>query len=141
MPNFTVYQPVLTDAQADLINAKGWQGSDLAKVYGTLSMPRWQEQNPGTGRLVLNAIECDIYKMTGSIQSPDCYKVFKIGNIGPEECITRREGYQMRSLSCGDIIVNEDTDECLFCAAMGWFELADDVLAKIRDACGWREVT
>lgn len=139
MPNFTIYQPILTREQVDLINAHGWTGSDVARTYAKLDMPHWGDEAPTIGRLIRDAIDCDLFTMTAAIRAVDLHDVVTIGNMGPEQHITRREGFYMRNVTCGDIIVDEATGQGWFVLTDGFAELADDTLAALRDACGWRD--
>ena len=62
------------------------------------------------------------YTHVSNIQAPNLELVFQVGNIGPEELIERLD--QMASVSCGDIVVDED-DKAYLCSPFGWTYMHD----------------
>ena len=57
-------------------------------------------------KYVSHALEEGFYDHVADIEATDLHDVFRVGNVGPEEAITRHA--QMHSISVGDVI--EDTD-------------------------------
>lgn len=62
-----------------------------------------------------------MYALVASIEAEDLEDVFRIGNIGPEENITRYE--PMHSLSVGDIVVDVETGLGYYVDSFGFGEL------------------
>lgn len=48
------------------------------------------------------------YERVCTIEASDLNEVFEIGNIGPEEKITREAGVRMHSISVGDVIGDDE---------------------------------
>ena len=61
------------------------------------------------------------YQLVADIKAVDLNHVFQIGNIGPEENITRIG--QMCSLSVGDVIQCQETGDCFLIANFGFQKL------------------
>tara|TARA_R110000782_G_scaffold239521_1_gene325932 strand:+ start:26 stop:421 length:396 start_codon:yes stop_codon:yes gene_type:complete len=63
-------------------------------------------------KYVSHALEEGFYDHVADIEATDLHDVFRVGNVGPEELITRQpivtEWSPMHSISVGDVI--EDTD-------------------------------
>ena len=68
-------------------------------------------------RMSKDAYEEKLYKEVAHIEAEDLDEVFTIGNIGPEEKITRLE--RMHSLSVGDLICDENHNYSVV-APVGW---------------------
>lgn len=67
------------------------------------------------------------YNVVCEIEADDLDEVFEIGNIGPEEKITRID--RMHSVSIGDVIREADTGKCFVVAREGFTRLGDEVAA------------
>ena len=100
---FAVYQIQLTDAQVDLINAKGHSAVPprIAKLDMTMDF-----QGDKIGGLASDAWDNGYYTHVANIEAADYDDCFEVGNIGPESSIERLA--RMSSLSVGDVIVGED---------------------------------
>jgi hypothetical protein len=73
-----------------------------------------------------------MYVRAGVIRADQLEDVYRIGNIGPLDQIV--ENNRLRSVSVGDIVVDEDTGEKFFCASFGW----EPVTEKINDYVEWK---
>ena len=58
------------------------------------------------GGFAAEAMEAGLFDLVAHIEAEDYNQCFEIGNIGPEQNITRLD--RMSSLSVGDVIVGED---------------------------------
>jgi hypothetical protein len=65
----------------------------------------------------------EMYEEVAIIEAEDLDEVFKIGNVGPDDMITRLAP-EMRSVSVGDIIIDTTTDE--------WFAVAAYSFKKVE---------
>ena len=90
---YTVYQLVLTAEQRATINA---QDQEFSKRYFDTKFAPTAEKIRAAA---------DLYKPVAEISADNLNQVFDIGNIGPEEAITRLA--PMHSVSVGDVIVDE----------------------------------
>lgn len=86
---FTVYQINLSD--------KDYENRDLREMYLDATM------SP-TAKAIVKA--SGLYVKVAEIDANDFEEVFEIGNMGPEEKITRID--KMHSVSVGDIVKRED---------------------------------
>ena len=86
---FTVYQINLSD--------KDYENRDLREMYLDTTM------SP-TAKAIVKA--SGMYVKVAEIDANDFEEVFEIGNMGPEEKITRID--KMHSVSVGDIVKRED---------------------------------
>ena len=86
---FTVYQINLSN--------KDYENRDLREMYLDTTM------SP-TAKAIVKA--SGLYVKVAEIDANDFEEVFEIGNIGPEEKITRID--KMHSVSVGDIVKRED---------------------------------
>ena len=68
-------------------------------------------------RISKDAYDENLYKEVAHIDAEDLDEVFTIGNIGPEEKITRLAS--MHSLSVGDLICDENYNYSVI-APVGW---------------------
>ena len=100
---YAIYQIQLSDAQYDLINAKGHNAvpSHMAKMDMTMDF-----RGEKIGGLASDAWDNGFYTHVSNIEAADVNQVFEIGNMGPEEKIERLT--RMSSLSVSDIIVDEE---------------------------------
>ena len=85
------------DEQIDEINRKDGNVDFYKRYLKTNFQP--------TAEAIENA--SDLYKTVAYIEADDLEQVFHIGNMGPEDRITRI-ARSMHSVSVGDVIVEED---------------------------------
>ena len=90
---FTVYQNDLSEIQ-DLINSEGWDCHVKAVCHIQASI------YDNAQIAVMHFDSC--YKKVAEVVADDLHHVFEVGNIGPEDRITRFA--RMHSFSVGDII-------------------------------------
>ena len=101
---FTVYQINLSD--------RDYNNRVLREVYlDTIMNPTTEAIEKASG----------LYTKVAEIEALGFNDVFEIGNIGPEEKITRKA--RMHSVSVGDVIVRED-GETKFVAPYGFKSIA-----------------
>jgi len=77
--------------------------------------------NSFTGTDVLEGVRDGIYEHVATLDTDDLNEAFEIGNIGPEEKITRLKS--MHSVSVGDVLVREGEDDLLVVAPDGFVNL------------------
>ena len=92
---FSVYQIVIDNDLSDLINKEGWDCHVKALAYKEAMFEN-----------VVLGMKHDCYTKVAEVVADDLNHVFEVGNIGPEDRITRFE--KMTSISVGNII--EDAD-------------------------------
>ena len=88
---FSVYQIVIDNHLSNLINKEGWDCHVKALAYKEAMF----------GNVVIG-MKHDCYTKVAEIVADDLDHVFEVGNIGPEDRITRFA--HMHSFSVGDII-------------------------------------
>ena len=93
---FSVYQIVIDKDLSDLINKEG-------HACHVKSLARIQAMMDGDVRL---GVQHDCYTKVAEVVADDLEHVFEVGNIGPEDRITRFD--KMTSISVGDIIADAD---------------------------------
>jgi len=93
---FSVFQIVIDKDLADLINKEGHDCHVKSKA-------RLQAMLEGDVRL---GVMHDCYTKVAEVVADDLEHVFEVGNIGPEDRITRFD--KMTSISVGDIIADAD---------------------------------
>ena len=100
---YRIYQKRLTDEQSKQINTsgKGWSTADWSLSYIELSVEPDDQK-------IIEAAEHGLFRHTATIEADDLNGVFHIGNVGPEEKITRTNIDPMASVSVGDVIVDVD---------------------------------
>ena len=110
---FTVYQIDLADI-ADLINAEGWNChvKAVAHIQNTI------HDNPAIS--VMHFDSC--YTKVAEVVADDLNHVFEVGNIGPEDRITRFA--PMHSFSVGDIIEDAEGNRWMV-AKVGFIPLTE----------------
>jgi len=109
---FSVYQIVIDKDLSDLINKEG-HGCHVK------SKARLEAMMDGDVRL---GVMHDCYTKVAEVVADDLDHVFEVGNIGPEDRITRLND-KVHSLSVGDIIADEDGN-CSVVAGVGFTPLA-----------------
>ena len=100
---FTVFQIVIDKDLSDLINKEG-HGCHVK------SKARLEAMMDGDVRL---GVMHDCYTKVAEVVADDLEHVFEVGNIGPEDRITRLE--KMTSISVGDIIADADGNCSVVC--------------------------
>ena len=108
---FTVFQIVIDKDLADLINKEGHDCHVKSKA-------RLEAIMNGDVRL---GVMHDCYSKVAEVVADDLDHVFEVGNIGPEDRITRFD--KMHSISVGDIIADADGN-CSVVADFGFTPLA-----------------
>lgn len=100
---YAVYQIQLSDAEYDLINAKGHDAvpAQVARLKMTANF-----NGDRIGQYACEAFSAGYYTHVANITA-DCFNdVYTIGNIGPQSSIERIS--PMSSVSVGDIIISEE---------------------------------
>ena len=106
---FRVYQNNLAEIQ-DLINREGWDCHIKAVVHIQASIY-------DKAQLAVQHFDA-CYKPVCEIVADDLTHVFEVGNMGPEDRITRLD--RMHSVSVGDIIEDESGENRWMVAGMGF---------------------
>ena len=101
---FTVYQNDLSEIQ-DLINSEGWDCNVKAVCHIQASI------YDNAQIAVMHFDSC--YKKVAEVVADDLEHVFEVGNIGPEDRITRLD--KMHSISVGDIVADADGNCSVVC--------------------------
>jgi len=114
---FTVFQIVIDKDLSDLINKEGWDAHAKSKAY-------MQAQLDGDVNL---GVQNNCYTKVAEVVADDLEHVFEVGNIGPEDRITRFE--KMTSISVGDIITDADGN-CWAVMNVGFMPLAPSLQQK-----------
>lgn len=117
---FTVYQPLLTDAQVAEVNALGWNGSPMAKAYADVTN-LFDEHRADA--LVREAASHGLYRKSFVVEAEDVTQTYAITN-GMADGIVERIG-RPKSGSVGDVVVDHGTGLAWLCAPVGWIELFD----------------
>ena len=97
---YKVYQIHLTDAEYDMVNAKGHDSVEKQTLKLDMSLMK-----SDTKSIAQEAFDKGYYTHVSNINAPSLDKVFEYGNIGPEYKIERLS--PMYSVSVGDIIEDE----------------------------------
>jgi len=108
--NYDVYQINFSREEVNQINAGGMK-EDYNLYLNTVCFPKVAAILPAR----------HLYKKAGVIEAENLDQVFDIGNIGPDEKITRLGPFH--SVSVGDIVVDPDNKAWLV-ASVG-FELVE----------------
>ena len=123
---FSVFQIVIDKDLADLINKEG-------HACHVKSLARMQAMLEGDVRL---GVQHNCYTKVAEVVADDLQHVFEVGNIGPEDRITRFD--RMNSISVGDIIADADGN-CSVVADFGFMPLSP-TLHKFMDYFDKKEV-
>ena len=111
---YKLHQIHLTDAEVDQVNAEGHDSVHKQKLKLDMNFG----DTPVVARL---AMDLGYYNHVALIEADSLEGVFHVGNVGPEEAITRLK--PMYSVSVGDVV--EDTDGVQHVvASFGFKELA-----------------
>lgn len=117
MTMYKLFQINLTKSQADEVNsAENPYDLPFYKAYITASM----RNDPTLG------LELGMYEHVADIEAEGLEGVFEVGNIGPEQNITRYK--PMHSVSVGDIIENM-AGQRFVVANWGCEQILDEVAA------------
>jgi len=108
---YKIHQIVLDDDLVDLINKEGWNCHVKALAHIEASM----KGDPKIG------VMHDCYSHVADIIADDLEHVFEVGNIGPEDRITKHDQYH--SVSVGDIVEDPNSVKHVV-AQFGFEELA-----------------
>jgi len=108
---FSVYQIVIDKDLSDLINKEGFD----CHVKSKARMEAMMDGDIRTG------IMHDCFTKVAEVVADDLDHVFEVGNIGPEDRITRFE--KMTSISVGNIIADAEGN-CSVVADFGFTPLA-----------------
>jgi tellurite resistance protein len=100
---FSVFQIVIDKDLSDLINKEGHNCHVKSKA-------RIEAMMDGDVRL---GIMHDCYTKVAEVAADDLEHVFEVGNIGPEDRITRLD--KMHSISVGDIVADADGNCSVVC--------------------------
>ncbi len=100
---FSVFQIVIDKDLSDLINKEGHNCHVKSKA-------RMEAMMDGDVRL---GIMHDCYTKVAEVVADDLEHVFEVGNIGPEDRITRLD--KMHSISVGDIVADADGNCSVVC--------------------------
>ena len=109
---FSIYQIIIDKDLSDLINKEGWK-CHVKAVAHTDAMVHAD---------VRVGVMNDCYTKVAEIVADDLNHVFEVGNIGPEDRITRLND-NVHSLSVGDIIADQDGN-CSVVDKVGFTPLA-----------------
>ena len=123
---FSVFQIVIDKDLRDLINKEGHDCHVKSKA-------RMEAMMEGDVRL---GVMHDCYTKVAEIVADDLDHVFEVGNIGPEDRITRLD--KMTSISVGDIIADADGN-CSAVMGVGFVPLSP-TLHKFMDYFNKKEV-
>ena len=91
---YVIYQVNFTDEEYHKINSRDPE-----------IQPAYNAYLDATDGVIEFALAMKLYKKVAEIEAPNLEYVWQIGNIGPEDKITRFD--RMHSISVGDIIVDE----------------------------------
>lgn len=125
MKTFKIFQIHLTDAEVDTINETGDHFA-VPKQAAKVGMQLGRAD--GLVNLARKAFGAGLYDFVGTIEANGLDHCFRVGNMGPEELITRNGA--MHSLSVGDLI--EDPEGNIHVVASFGFECVVD--ASLREA-------
>lgn len=114
---FKIYQIVIDRDLSDLINREGWK----CHVKAVAHIEAMMKGDPTIGLMH------DCYTHVADVVADDLNHVFEVGNIGPEERITRHD--QCHSISVGDIIESENGDQRWVVAKRGFEQIVDNKVA------------
>ena len=112
---FSVYQFHMSDAAFDKVNAVGW-GGDFGEFATEVEIHR---EVKFEGAEKYRPEMSEYFELVAIVEARDLDDVFKVGNIGPDEAITRVAD-RMHSISVGDIIEDHETGECFMVDITGF---------------------
>ena len=104
MTSYKIFQIRLSDEDYAKINETGHVSVPKNKARIEIHVATYDDKDISS--LVREALDRGFYDHVADIEATDLEDVFHVGNVGPEEAITRHA--PMHSISVGDVI--EDTD-------------------------------
>ena len=129
MARFVLIQTVLSDDQIRELNGPngGWNAKPEFAAYAAMTFGSREEDQ--VDAMVLTASNLKMLQHVAIIEATNLREVFEIGNIGPEEAITRVA--PMRSISVGDLVYDIAEGKMWFCNRMGWTQVGEAVVRKV----------
>lgn len=115
---YSVYQFRMSDAAMDKVNAVGW-GGDFGEFATEVEIQREVKFEGSEG---FRPEMSEYFELVALVEARDLEHVFKIGNIGPDEAITRVAD-RMHSISVGDIVECHKTGVCFMVEPTGFSEV------------------
>ena len=106
MSSFKVFQIRLSDEDYAKINETGHVSVPKNKARIEIHVATYDDKDISS--LVREALDRGFYDHVSDIEAADLDDAFRVGNVGPEEAITRHA--PMHSISVGDVIEDTDTD-------------------------------
>lgn len=104
MTSFKVFQIRLSDEDYAKINETGHVSVPKNKARIEIHVATYEDKDISS--LVREALDRGFYDHVADIEAADLHDVFHVGNVGPEEAITRHA--PMHSISVGDVIEYDD---------------------------------
>jgi len=104
MSSFKVFQIRLSDEDYAKINETGHVSVPKNKARIEIHVATYDDKDISS--LVREALDLGFYDHVADIEAADLHDVFRVGNVGPEEAITRHA--PMHSISVGDVIEDDD---------------------------------
>ena len=115
---YAIYQFHMSREAADKVNAVGW-GGDFGEFATEVEIQREVKFEGSEG---FRPEMSEYYELVALVEARDLEDVFKIGNIGPDEAITRVAD-RMHSISVGDIVECHKTGVCFMVEPTGFSEV------------------
>ena len=106
MTSYKIFQIRLSDEDYAKINETGHVSVPKNKARIEIHVATYDDKDISS--LVREALDRGFYDHVADIEAADLHDVFRVGNVGPEEAITRHA--PMHSISVGDVIEDTDTD-------------------------------
>ena len=126
MTKFAVYQPNLTDIQIAELNGPngGWNAKPEFRAYADVTSGTFRDDEPKKADLLVRvAVHLGMFVHVSNITADTMPEVYRVGNIGPEAQIERTNLFPMKSVSVGDVIVEQGAQTAWFCDRRGWTQL------------------
>lgn len=135
MIKFAVYQPTLTDAQIDELNAAGsWSAKPEFTAYADVTTGTFRDaggKQEKVNALVAAALAHNLFKHTADVQAESLEAVWSIGNHRPNPRIEETGKFPMKSISVGDILVSSQSGMGYYCDRMGWVQINEAALLAL----------
>ena len=104
MSSYKIFQIRLSDEDYAKINETGHVSVPKNKARIEIHVATYDDKDISS--LVREALDRGFYDHVADIEATDLEDVFHVGNVGPEEAITRHA--PMHSISVGDVIEYDD---------------------------------
>lgn len=104
MSSYKIFQIRLSDEDYAKINETGHVSVPKNKARIEIHVATYEDKDISS--LVREALDRGFYDHVADIEATDLEDVFHVGNVGPEEAITRHA--PMHSISVGDVIEYDD---------------------------------